>query len=92
MKVSVVIPAYNEEKLLGSCIDSAQAAFAAQPGAPDHEIMVCDNNSADGTAALAAARAMRLEHLYLVNASSAQPRIARLSETIGGPPPPKQHP
>lgn len=59
MKVSVVIPAYNEEKLLGACIDSVRAAFAAQPGAPGHEIVVCDNNSTDGTSALAAARGIR---------------------------------
>lgn len=55
MKVSVVIPAFNEEKLLGACIDGARAAFEAQRGGPDYEIIVCDNNSTDGTAALAAA-------------------------------------
>ncbi|MBI4350840.1 MAG: glycosyltransferase [Elusimicrobia bacterium] len=56
MEVSVVIPAFNEEKLLGACLDSARAAFAAQAGAPEHEFIVCDNNSTDGTAALAAAK------------------------------------
>lgn len=59
MKVSVVIPAFNEEKLLGACLDSARAAFAAQAGAPDYELIVCDNNSTDGTAALAAARGVK---------------------------------
>lgn len=59
MKVSVVIPAYNEEKLLGACIDSARAAFAAQPACPEYELIVCDNRSTDGTAALAAARGVK---------------------------------
>ncbi len=59
MKVSVVIPAFNEEKLLGACIDSARAAFAAQSSGLEHEIIVCDNNSTDGTAALAAARGIK---------------------------------
>ena len=60
MKVSVVIPAFNEEKLLGACLDSARAAFSAQPQAPDYELIVCDNNSADGTAALAAAKGVKV--------------------------------
>ena len=57
MKVSVVIPAYNEEKLLGACIDSVRAAFEACGQAC--EIIVCDNNSTDGTAALAGARGVK---------------------------------
>lgn len=56
MKVSVVIPAFNEEKLLGACLDSVRAAFSAQQQSPDYEIVVCDNNSTDGTSALAAAK------------------------------------
>ncbi|OIO01064.1 MAG: hypothetical protein AUJ51_09050 [Elusimicrobia bacterium CG1_02_56_21] len=59
MKISVVVPAFNEEKLLGACIDSARAAFAAQPAEPEHEIIVCDNRSTDSTAALAAARGIK---------------------------------
>ncbi len=59
MKISVVIPAFNEEKLLGGCIDSVRAAFAGQPEPAEHEIIVCDNNSTDGTSALAALRGAR---------------------------------
>ncbi len=59
MEVSVIIPAFNEEKLLGACIDSARAAFAAQPDAPEYELIVCDNNSTDRTAALAAAKGVK---------------------------------
>ena len=54
MKVSVVVPAFNEEKLLPATllgIQSAAAAFTEQKW--DWEIVVCDNNSTDGTAQIA---------------------------------------
>jgi glycosyltransferase involved in cell wall biosynthesis len=54
VKISIVIPAYNEEKLLGTTlhrIEEAAAAFA--PAAMTHEVVVCDNNSSDRTAVLA---------------------------------------
>jgi cellulose synthase/poly-beta-1,6-N-acetylglucosamine synthase-like glycosyltransferase len=56
MKISVVVPAYNEEKLLGACLESVRAAFdgAAAPGL-EHEVIVCDNNSTDATPRIAAA-------------------------------------
>jgi glycosyltransferase involved in cell wall biosynthesis len=57
--LSVVIPAFNEEKLLGACIDGVRSAFAAQAAPPDHEIVVCDNNSSDSTAAVAASRGVK---------------------------------
>lgn len=58
MKFSVVIPAFNEAGLLGACIDSARAAFAANGETAG--IVVCDNNSTDGTAAVAAGRGARV--------------------------------
>jgi glycosyltransferase involved in cell wall biosynthesis len=54
MKVSVIIPAYNEEKLLAATLTSVRAAarsFAALGWAA--EFIVCDNNSTDATAAVA---------------------------------------
>jgi glycosyltransferase involved in cell wall biosynthesis len=48
MKVSVVIPAYNEEKFIGSCL----RALLKQTEKAD-EIIVVDNNSTDGTARIA---------------------------------------
>lgn len=60
MKVSVIIPAFNEEKLLGSCIDSVRSAFAVQSYPGEYEILVCNNNSSDTTAAIAAARGVKV--------------------------------
>lgn len=48
MKVSVVIPAYNEEKNIGTCLDY----LLSQEEKPD-EIIVVDNNSNDETAQIA---------------------------------------
>jgi glycosyltransferase involved in cell wall biosynthesis len=48
---SIVVPAYNEERYLGATLAGLKAAMAAAPGRG--EIVVCDNNSTDGTAALA---------------------------------------
>src|SRR5438552_3166471 len=51
MKLSVVIPAFNEEKYIGACLESIRAHGGDAVG----EIIVVDNASTDGTAALAAA-------------------------------------
>jgi glycosyltransferase involved in cell wall biosynthesis len=48
MKVSVVVPAYNEERYIESCL----TALAGQEEKAD-EIIVVDNNSTDNTAELA---------------------------------------
>ncbi|MGI6364827.1 MAG: glycosyltransferase family 2 protein [Bacillota bacterium] len=50
MKVSVLIPAYNEEELLGETLDSLGRAL---PGA---ELVVIDDGSQDGTELVARAR------------------------------------
>ena len=50
MKISVIVPAFNEEKLLGASlseIKSAAAAFTARGWLV--ELIVCDNNSTDRT-------------------------------------------
>jgi glycosyltransferase involved in cell wall biosynthesis len=54
MKISIVVPAFNEEKLLGASlteIKSAAGAFARRGW--DWELIVCDNNSSDRTADIA---------------------------------------
>jgi glycosyltransferase involved in cell wall biosynthesis len=55
--ISLVVPAYNEERLLPRLLDSvetAAAAYRAEGG--DVEVIVADNGSTDGTARVAAAR------------------------------------
>jgi glycosyltransferase involved in cell wall biosynthesis len=46
--ISIVIPAYNEERYLAACLD----AIVAQTEAPD-QVIVVDNNSTDRTVAIA---------------------------------------
>jgi glycosyltransferase involved in cell wall biosynthesis len=50
MKLSVVVPAFNEEKVLPRSLAAIRAAMAAFD---DAELIVCDNNSTDSTAAIA---------------------------------------
>jgi glycosyltransferase involved in cell wall biosynthesis len=56
MKVSVVVPAFNEERLLGESLRAIRAAMRAfeAPGW-SAELIVCDNNSTDRTAGIARA-------------------------------------
>ena len=56
MRISIVIPAFNEERLIGETlvhVRAALAAFTRRGWAA--ELIVCDNNSTDGTAAVARA-------------------------------------
>lgn len=54
MKISVVIPAFNEEKLIAETLRSVRNSVAAfSPHGWDWETIVCDNNSTDRTAEIA---------------------------------------
>lgn len=57
MLVSIIIPAFNEERLLGGTLSAVKAA--AEPvftgNQWQYEIIVCDNNSTDKTAQIASA-------------------------------------
>jgi glycosyltransferase involved in cell wall biosynthesis len=56
LKISVIIPAFNEERLIGETlrqVKAATGAFSRRGWAA--EIIVCDNNSTDRTAELARA-------------------------------------
>ena len=56
MRVSVVIPAFNEEKLLPATLAAIrEAARSFEARGWTWECVVCDNNSTDGTAACARA-------------------------------------
>ena len=48
LRISLVIPAYNEENYLGACLEAVLAQEI-----PFSEIIVVDNNSTDGTIAVA---------------------------------------
>ena len=54
MKISVVVPAFNEEALLPESLRSIRAAMAAfAERGWEAELVVCDNNSTDRTAEIA---------------------------------------
>jgi glycosyltransferase involved in cell wall biosynthesis len=54
MKISVIVPAFNEEKLIVATLRSIRSALTAFDRLEwQSELIVCDNNSTDGTAALA---------------------------------------
>jgi glycosyltransferase involved in cell wall biosynthesis len=54
MKISIIIPAFNEEKLIASTVTSIRDSVTAFSGRGwSAELIVCDNNSTDRTAALA---------------------------------------
>ena len=55
--VSVVIPAYNEEKYLPACLEAlSRQTFR------DFEVVVVDNNSTDRTAEIARSLGARVVH------------------------------
>jgi len=56
LKISIIIPAFNEERLLGETLRSVQAALQAFTSANwATELIVCDNNSTDRTTEIAQA-------------------------------------
>ena len=50
MRFSIIVPAYNEAAYLGRALDS----LLHQDYTGRYEVIVVDNNSTDGTAAIAA--------------------------------------
>ncbi len=57
-KISVIVPAYNEEDLLAGCLDSLLNQTLDRE---IYEIVVIDNNSTDATARIALAKGVRVE-------------------------------
>jgi glycosyltransferase involved in cell wall biosynthesis len=61
MKISVIVPAFNEEKLLGASLAEIKtAARAFQDRGWLCELIVCDNNSTDRTADIARSAGARV--------------------------------
>ena len=61
MKISIVVPAFNEERLLGDSLAQIKgAAKAFTPFGWEWELIVCDNNSTDRTAEIATAAGARV--------------------------------
>jgi GT2 family glycosyltransferase len=61
VKLSVVIPAFNEERLLARTLEHVEAGCGlVERRGWASEIIVCDNNSTDGTAQIARASGARV--------------------------------
>lgn len=61
MEVSIIVPAFNEERLLPATLESmAAAARAFDQAGWTSELIVCDNNSTDRTAEIARAAGARV--------------------------------
>jgi glycosyltransferase involved in cell wall biosynthesis len=60
--ISFIVPAYNEERYLGPTLEAIHAAALAS-GEP-YEVVVADDGSTDGTAALAEARGARVVRVH----------------------------
>ena len=61
MKLSVVVPAFNEERLIAGTLGHVEAGLAVFEGRGwASELIVCDNNSTDRTAEIARAAGARV--------------------------------
>lgn len=76
--VSVVIPTYNTAAFVGRALDSVLAQSWA-----DHEVLVVDDGSTDGTAAVLAAYGERVRVLAQANAGPAAARNLGLRQARG---------
>ncbi len=76
--VAVVIPAYNAEETVGAAVQSVLAQ-----GWPGVEVVVVDDGSTDGTAAVAEACGGRVRVLRLSNGGPARARNAGMRATEG---------
>ena len=61
-RISIVIPAWNEEEYLSSCLDAVLAQEL-----PFHEVIVVDNNSTDATARIASEYAAKHPQIRVIH-------------------------
>jgi len=78
VKVSVIIPAYNGDRYLGSAIDSV-----LQQTYQDYEIIVVDDGSTDNTAQVAKEYGNRVRYLSQTNQGVAASRNLGLAAALG---------
>ena len=74
--ISVVVPAYNEERIIATCLQHLQAQDLQLP----YEIIIANNNSTDNTAAIAeklGARVLNVAEKGYVHAAIAGVQAAR---------------
>lgn len=69
MKLSVIIPAHNEEKNIGQCLDELRHVLCDVHGI-DHEIIVVNDCSHDGTEAVVGAQMEHDSHLRRISRSA----------------------
>ena len=80
VRLSLVIPAYNESKLLPRLLDTVDAARRAYARGPDAvEVIVADNGSSDDTAAIAARYGCRVVPVAIRNIGAVRNAGARAS-------------
>lgn len=58
-KITVIVPAYNEEELIAGCLDSL---LNQTLDSNHYEIIVVDNNSSDLTARITQSKGVKVEH------------------------------
>ena len=63
-KLSVIVPAFNEEAYIGPTLEAIQAAASAlgSSASGDVEVIVVDNNSSDATASIAREKGAKVIH------------------------------
>lgn len=78
--ISLVIPAYNESKLLPRLLGTVDVAREEFAGGPDNiEVIVADNASTDETAAIASARGCKVASVQKRSIAAARNGGARLA-------------
>lgn len=83
--LSFIVPAYNEELLIGSTIHGIHEAARALPGGMSYEIIVVDDASDDRTAQIAesgGARVIRVSNRQIASTRNAGARASRGDQLI----------